>query len=657
MTDARTELRIATVKGLDGRIHGTGVLVAPQHVLTCAHVVASALDAPASGGRPRGEVLVRLPASPTDRHAEVEPGGWLPLREGGRGDLAVLQLMGVFEDTPRSVLRHRAGVGTRVHVLPGRQAATRRRLTAVVREVPEPGSTGWSRLDFDGDAPGPGLSGAPVWDSENGRIVGIVTAGPLRGADASECWMLPVSETVGLFPSATARPSGRSGSLTAREMGELRETLLSVLLEPHELALLIGAMDPSLTSSVPRHPVSRQQSLALLHTCARRPDGLRSLATALSLLKPGSPEVERFAVLVDRLTAEPLLLPPERRRLHELLASASPLTELSWLSGSAVATAATAATATDDLVARAADLEDAFVPDGGTPALLGFVSRIAAVAEPSTREALRLWLGEVAERLGLQPPPLPVRAEGGAPWVLKFLLEAAAWDRARFELSAWLVRDPGENPLRLPGSSQALSPETVAEVVSGTLRQVERQHLPHTARLRVEFELPPHLLGLPVEHWPMDTDTADPGGSALGVLYPVTVRAPRRTAELPPRLARWRELARSGALSSRWSEGDDLRVLCLGGPAPAPTRSGRSGAALWETVLRAGVPVALWSREGVAECEERIEELVTHADLTSLPEAVHRLRRDQRGCESIALLYDDPRSDLSPSPPFRLSPP
>ncbi|MFJ5219357.1 trypsin-like peptidase domain-containing protein [Streptomyces sp. NPDC088354] len=79
------------VKGPDGEIAGAGFLVAPDLVLTCAHVVNDAL------ARPRDEevaagagVLVDLPFAEGGGPAEVER--WVPVREDQTGDIAVLRL-------------------------------------------------------------------------------------------------------------------------------------------------------------------------------------------------------------------------------------------------------------------------------------------------------------------------------------------------------------------------------------------------------------------------------------------------------------------------------------------------------------------------------------------------------------------------------------
>src|SRR5262245_43696461 len=60
---------VASVFSMDGTLAGAGVLVAPDLVLTCAHVVNVALNRPKDGpGRPPSDkpVKVRFEAAPTE---------------------------------------------------------------------------------------------------------------------------------------------------------------------------------------------------------------------------------------------------------------------------------------------------------------------------------------------------------------------------------------------------------------------------------------------------------------------------------------------------------------------------------------------------------------------------------------------------------------
>ncbi|WP_030949105.1 FxSxx-COOH system tetratricopeptide repeat protein [Streptomyces sp. NRRL S-646] len=73
MADGGSDGQIAVVMDLARRTLGSGFLVAANHVLACAHVVADALEAPAGGERPRGQMLVQLPELPRLRPGQARP--------------------------------------------------------------------------------------------------------------------------------------------------------------------------------------------------------------------------------------------------------------------------------------------------------------------------------------------------------------------------------------------------------------------------------------------------------------------------------------------------------------------------------------------------------------------------------------------------------
>ncbi|MFF7264520.1 trypsin-like peptidase domain-containing protein [Streptomyces sp. NPDC008159] len=637
MADEQSRDQTVVIKDSTGRVTGSGFLLTRNLVLTCAHVVADALGTAPSGDRPRGEVQVRLPALLTDLRAEVMAGGWLPLGDDRQGDLAVLSLLApATQSVPASrVDRPRAGAA--VHLYGYDEHVGPRRWNGVVRHTPAVGSAGWSRLEFTHREPRPGMSGGPVIDSGTGAVVGMLLAAGQDDDARTVGWMLPVRDALDHVP--VRRPRDDRRGLTAREAGVLAEALTEAMVPagPGAVDLLVRLIPPAIAVAIPRSPVPRVQLMALVMTCARYANGLRALSSALETLVPGSVELESFTTLVDKLTAQPLLLPAERLSLHELLARAAGPARVRPGLGDL-----------DALVDRAVELEDAPVTEGEPHPLLTFVSGVAEQAAPTTHFQLLLWVRDVAQRLGIDVPPGgagPKRHSGRA--VLKFTLTEAGWEPGRYEAVARLLPEPDGDPVPLGGSDEPIPLTAVRELVQETLRDATRRLGGDRDRLRVEFELPRRLLELDVESWSAEGAAE---GRSIGMLHPVTVRVGRRSGDVEPGWReRWRRLVTQQDRSpSTWLEGSGRRVLCVdprGEMEPSAPRP-------LDAALAAGVAVAIWSRTGDAESEARIEELVAHTDLAALPEAVLALRREnvETWAGSIVLLYDDPRS-AAPEPP------
>ncbi|MEU6805503.1 trypsin-like peptidase domain-containing protein [Streptomyces neyagawaensis] len=638
MADEQSRVQTVVIKGSTGRVTGSGFMLTPNLVLTCAHVVADALGTAPSGDRPRGEVQVRLPALLTDLRAEVMAGGWLPLGDDRQGDLAVLSLLAPAAQSVPAPRMDRPRAGAAVHLYGYDQQVGLRRWNGVVRHTPAAGSVAWTRLEFTHREPRPGVSGGPVIDSDTGAVVGMLLAAGRDDDAGAVGWMLPVRDALDHVP--VRRPRGDRRGLTAREAGVLAESLTEALVPagPGAVDLLVRLVPPAIAGAMPRSPVPRVQLMMLVMTCARHANGLRALTAALETLVPGSVELESFTTLVDKLTAQPLLLPAERLALHELLArAADPTRERPGLGDVAA------------LVDRAVELEDAPVTEGEPPPLLTFVSGVAERAAPTTHSPLLLWVRDVARRLGIDVPrggAEPKRHSG--PVVLKFTLTEAGWEPGRYEAFARLLPDPDGDPVPLGGSDGPIPLTAVRDLVQDTLQDATRRLGGDRDRLRVEFELPRRLLELDVESWPADGAAE---GRSIGMLHPVTVRVGRKSGDAEPGWReRWRRLGTQRDRSpSTWLEGSGRRVLCVdpsGEMEPSAPRP-------LDAALAAGVTVALWSRTGDAEIEARIEELVAHTDLAALPEAVLALRRESVAAwaDNIVLLYDDPRSS-APEPPL-----
>ncbi|MGW7719257.1 nSTAND1 domain-containing NTPase [Streptomyces chartreusis] len=165
---------VARVETQDGRTAGTGFIVAPGTLLTCAHVVALA------GGGPGGRVHVvfpHLPGAPRTT-AQVLPEGW---RSPEAEDIAVLRL---DKDAPADGRPVRLGSASE-------SCGHRVRSFGFPAQAPRGGHFGYGRAGdlLPADA-GPeavlqltdandlttGFSGGPLLDDVTGLVIGMVTS-------------------------------------------------------------------------------------------------------------------------------------------------------------------------------------------------------------------------------------------------------------------------------------------------------------------------------------------------------------------------------------------------------------------------------------------------------------------------------------------------
>ncbi|MER7872172.1 trypsin-like peptidase domain-containing protein [Streptomyces solisilvae] len=182
----------------DGRPAGAGVLLPRRHLLTCAHVVNSALGKDMLAPDHPGPIAVsvRLHAPEHTVEADAELAVWIPPRtdDGGlgafewNGDLAVLRLTGALPTAvepprwhpmaERQLVRAWHGSGE-----PGVFA------DAEVRECD--GRFGYfdgaeRTLDIE-----PAYSGGPLWSNEESAVVGLVTAKLRVRGTLRRAWGIP----------------------------------------------------------------------------------------------------------------------------------------------------------------------------------------------------------------------------------------------------------------------------------------------------------------------------------------------------------------------------------------------------------------------------------------------------------------------------------
>ncbi|WP_017582253.1 nSTAND1 domain-containing NTPase [Nocardiopsis valliformis] len=172
---------VARIAGQDGRPRGTGALIAPDLVLTCAHVVTNCLGEPGPNPEdPGAEVMVDFPlAGPaargfSPRPAEVER--WIPARTDWTGDVALLRLREPVPGThplplaePEDVWGHPARAVGFTESEP-----TTRWIRGLLGGSTEEGWVQLSRADGQTTHVKQGFSGGPVWDEGLGSAIGLV---------------------------------------------------------------------------------------------------------------------------------------------------------------------------------------------------------------------------------------------------------------------------------------------------------------------------------------------------------------------------------------------------------------------------------------------------------------------------------------------------
>lgn len=188
----------------EDRVAGAGMLVDNRHVLTSAHVVAQQVGQPAvtagKGPAPRSEVLVEFPfAEPVVRRS-AHVVQWWPIAHDLSGDAAMLRLTEPVGLTPVPLVCPPSLQGHRfsVHGFPRGDYAARQ---ARGRLGGASGPAGeWIQMESDSPSGWPvehGFSGAPVFDHDEGGVVGMVA---LRDEHRS-AHLLPISYLRTSWPS------------------------------------------------------------------------------------------------------------------------------------------------------------------------------------------------------------------------------------------------------------------------------------------------------------------------------------------------------------------------------------------------------------------------------------------------------------------------
>ncbi|MEV6838142.1 trypsin-like peptidase domain-containing protein [Streptomyces sp. NPDC051133] len=317
-----------------GVLRGAGILVRPGTVLTCAHVVASAIgageDDPARA--PARPVLVDVPGRPDlpAGEATVVPDGWFPgpLAGGSGGDLAVLRTAWSPPDGTAAARLGPCGEPDRREVaMYGHPAGSPDGLWSRARLVgrggPHPDWVQLEGLGSTGVRVSHGFSGAGVWDPAARRVVGMLTAA-YSDQQAKVAWMLPLEAAARMWPDLAPalgtsahgpEPGAPAGGPpqpppaepwaalpSDQEQFALADALLNVpQIEDDGAATLRGLLPARIRRTVRTHPRPRLQLFFVVQACVEHPHGRQALVEALRLLDDESRPARSALELLDRL--------------------------------------------------------------------------------------------------------------------------------------------------------------------------------------------------------------------------------------------------------------------------------------------------------------------------------------------------------------------
>ncbi|MFD0000367.1 trypsin-like peptidase domain-containing protein [Nocardia sp. NPDC127526] len=201
----RLSAAVARVLDRAGETVGTGFVIGPGHIATCAHVVTAAVDPGADVMT--AQVALDFPLLPGAPRIAARVRRWEPVRPDGRGDIAVLEMDGevLGEIAPPPLWRADRPWGREFRSVgfPSELADG----VWVWGEFRAPQGSGWLQLHgASGSQPiTGGFSGSPVWDVGSEAVVGMAVAVDRRRLTRT-AFMIPVNEVLGLDPALLPNP-------------------------------------------------------------------------------------------------------------------------------------------------------------------------------------------------------------------------------------------------------------------------------------------------------------------------------------------------------------------------------------------------------------------------------------------------------------------
>jgi WD40 repeat protein/3',5'-cyclic AMP phosphodiesterase CpdA len=234
-------VRLITISGTTA---GVGVLVGPREIVTCAHVVNSALGREQRAQeQPDGVVGVEFPLLAT--HGGPAAGGlarvvrWVPPpRQGAAGDDLAGLLLEVDATaagaTPAKLALVTPAPGRLVDVFgyPGVPPRPDGGWVEATLRLP----VGGGQLQLDGRTESalriqPGYSGSPVVDRSAGRVIGLISTAPRPGSGDTDSYAISAERLVSLWPEVLD-PDGITSRASIGRIGPRPELTLLHLSDP-----------------------------------------------------------------------------------------------------------------------------------------------------------------------------------------------------------------------------------------------------------------------------------------------------------------------------------------------------------------------------------------------------------------------------------------
>lgn len=203
------EACIVRILGANDLIVGAGFLVSEKHVLTCAHVVAQALNIPQdSQDMPTDQVRLNFPFSKLNETNTARVVFWKPVRPTVSGapdrseDIAALELEHNLPDGihPGPIVTGDASRGHKFRTY-GFPVSYDDGVWAygILRDAQ---SKGWVQIEGDkqiGYSVVPGFSGSAVWDDDAEAVVGMVVVADRR-SEIRAAFMIPTAKLIEAWP-------------------------------------------------------------------------------------------------------------------------------------------------------------------------------------------------------------------------------------------------------------------------------------------------------------------------------------------------------------------------------------------------------------------------------------------------------------------------